>query len=227
MKFSALLSIVLAAALAACAGNGGSGSSAGASPRPTNPVDFPLFDGAEVLSAREFHETVQGEATGANGFLPGGAGTYDGHETVAGTQALMPVLEGWLHDLSDHPPAGYSLAVTGNGLDAVRDHTRAAGIDFAAFERTENGKQRGVVVLIVDPQLLDQKAGPMLGMISKFKLLPQSLRDPIDVQTKKETGFTVTEATNPDNPLGAAVLALDQLRSFGGQGVVLIDAVKQ
>jgi hypothetical protein len=37
----------------------------------------------------------------------------------------------------------------------------------------------------------------------------------------------VTEATNPDTPVGAAIGALAQLRDFGGRGVVLIDAVKQ
>ncbi len=53
------------------------------------------------------------------------------------------------------------------------------------------------------------------------------LRDPIDAQAKKQTGFTVSEATNPDTPVGAAVDSLDQLRDFGGNGIVLIDAVKQ
>jgi len=82
-------------------------------------------------------------------------------------------------------------------------------------------------VLVVDPQTLDAKAGPMLGVVGKFKLLPQSLRDSIDSQAKKQTGFTVSEATNPDSPIGAAVGALAQLRDFGGHGVVVIDAVKQ
>jgi hypothetical protein len=67
----------------------------------------------------------------------------------------------------------------------------------------------------------------MLGVVGKFKLLPQSLRDSIDAQAKKQTGISVTEATNPDTPVGAAIGALAQLRDFGGRGVVLIDAVKQ
>lgn len=156
-----------------------------------------------------------------------GAGTYDGHDVVAGTQAYMPALESWLGDLSAHPPAGYQLAMSGNGVDAVRTHTRALGIDFIAFEGTEPGKRHGVAVMVVDPQTLDEKAGPMLGLIDRFKHIPKMLRDPIDAQAKKQTGFSVTEATNPDTPIGAAVAALDQLRDFGGRGIVLIDAVKQ
>lgn len=159
--------------------------------------------------------------------LSQGAGTYDGHDVVAGTQAMMPALESWLGNLSANPPAGYRLAVTGNGVDAVRTHTRVLGVDFVAFEGTDPGKRQGVVVMVVDPQTLDEKAGPMLGLIGRFKHVPSMLRDPIDAQAKKQTGFSITEATNPDTPIGAAVAALDQLRDFGGRGIVLIDAVKQ
>jgi hypothetical protein len=156
-----------------------------------------------------------------------GAGTYKGHDVVAGTQAFMPALEAWLGDLSANPPAGYTIAVTGNGIDAVRTHTREIGFDFQAFTSLENGKRHGVVVMAVDPQLLDEKAGPMLGLIGRFKYMPKSLRDPFDAQVKRQTGFSLADAANPDTPVGAAVAALDKLRDFGGRGIVLIDAVKQ
>lgn len=217
-----------AVALAACSGGGHPGGAGQPSPQATNPVSFPLFDGAEVLSSRAWHETISSRPGVADSaLLSQGAGTYDGHDVVAGTQAMMPSLEAWLRDLDAHPPNGWTSAMSGNGVDAVRDHTREIGIDFAVFERPENGKQHGVVVLAVDPQTLDEKAGPMLGMIGKFKLLPQTLRDSIDGQAKKQTGFTVTELTNPDTPVGAAIAALDQLRDFGGRGIVIIDATKK
>jgi hypothetical protein len=57
--------------------------------------------------------------------------------------------------------------------------------------------------------------------------LPKAFRDPIDQQAKRQTGFTISEATDPDTPIGAAVAALSQLRDFGGRGIVIIDAVKQ
>lgn len=159
--------------------------------------------------------------------LSQGAGTYDGHDVVAGNQAYMASLESWLGDLSAHPPDGYALAMSGNSVEAVRTHTRALGIDFVAFEGSESGKRHGVVVMVVDPQTLDEKAGPMLGLIGRFKNMPKMLRDPIDAQARRQTGFSISEATNPDTPIGAAVAALDQLRDFGGRGIVLIDAVKE
>jgi hypothetical protein len=223
------IGIALVLAVAGCSGgNRGGGSGGGPSPSATNLVDFPLFDGATVLSSRTWHQTIVSRPGIADSaLLSQGAGTYDGHDVVAGTQAMMPSLEAWLRDLDGHPPQGYASVVHGGGVDAVRTHTRDLGVDFAVFERSENGKRHDIVVLAVDPQTLDSRAGPMLGVVGKFKLLPQSLRDSIDAQAKKQTGFTISEATNPDTPIGAAIGALGQLRDFGGRGVVLIDAVKQ
>jgi hypothetical protein len=231
MNHRSLAWIGIAAVLtvAGCSGgNRGEGSKGGPSPTATNPVDFPLFEGATVLSARAWHQTISSRpGIGDNALLTQGAGTYDGHDVVAGTQAMMPSLEAWLQDLDAHPPQGFASMVHGSGVDAVRSHTRNLGVDFAVFERLESGKRHDIVVLAVDPQTLDSRAGPVLGAVGKFKLLPQSLRDSIDAQAKKQTGFTISEATNPDTPIGAAVGALAQLRDFGGRGVVLIDAVKQ
>jgi len=223
---SALTAVAVAVALAACSGN--RAASSGASPSATNPVSFPLFEGAEILSSHAWRTTISKRPGIADStVLAQGAGTYDGHDVVAGTQAYMPVLEAWLARIGSDPPEGYRLAVSGNGVEAVRTHTRALGVDFVAFEGTGTAKPHGVVVMVVDPQTLDEKAGPMLGLIGRFKHMPSMLRDPIDAQAKRQTGFSITEATNPSTPAGAAVAALDELRDFGGRGIVLIDAVKQ
>jgi hypothetical protein len=213
--------------LAACLGGRG-GQAPHPSPAATDPIAFPLFAGAEILSSRAWRQTVTAAPNvGDRAVFAQGRGTYDGHDVVAGTQALMPSLEAWLNDLGAHPPAGYTLASAGPAVDAVRAHTQELGVDFAAFENTQNGKRHAVVVLAVDPQTLGERAGPMLGLVERFRLMPRMLRDPIDAQVKRETGFTLTEATDPDTPIGAAVAALDELRSFGGRGIVVIDAVKQ
>jgi hypothetical protein len=227
MKFNTLVLAVLLVPVA-CSGGSGSGGAASPSPQASNTIAFPLFDSSSVLASHSFSQTVSANGKGGlNDMLGQGAGKYDGHEVVAGTLAVMPALEAWLHDLQEHPPAGYTVAASGNGVEAVRERTRDMGLDFAVFQNTVGGKTHGVIVLAVDPKTLDQKAGPVLGMIGKFKLLPQSLRDPIDAQAKKQTGFTVTELTQPNTPLGAAVDSLDELRTFGGNGIVLIDATKQ
>jgi len=225
------LKLLILAALAlpaACSGGSGSSSSATPTPQPSSAIAFPLFAGSSVLASHAYTQKISAQSNGElNDVLTRSSGTYTGHEVTAGTLAVMPALEAWLHDLSVHPPAGYSVAASGSSVEAVRTRMRQMGVDFGVFQNTVDGKQHGVVVLAVDPSLLDQKAGPVLGMIGKFKLLPQSLRDPIDAQTKKQTGFTVTELTQPDTPIGAAIDSIDLLRSYGGRGLILIDATKQ
>ncbi|MBV9233023.1 MAG: hypothetical protein JO030_03180 [Candidatus Eremiobacteraeota bacterium] len=219
--------LVMLAALAACSG-GNESKGGNPSPKATNAIAFPLFEGANVLSTRSWRTTIRSSPGLADrSVFTQGAGTYAGHDVVAGTQAMMPALETWLADLSAQPPAGYSVALRGNGIDAVRAHTRDLGLDFVPFESSQNGKRHGVVVIAVDPGTLGDKAGPMLGLVGKFKLMPSTLRDPLDAQAKRQLGFSLSEAANPDTPIGAAVAALDQLRDFGGRGIVLIDAVKQ
>jgi len=218
-----LVALVAAATLGAC-----SGGSRGSEGSAANPVAFPLFGGSEVLSAHSWHDTIAARpGTADSAIFAQGAGTYDGHDVVAGTQAVMPALEAWLEDLGAHPPDDYRVAVTGSGIDAAREHARDLGLDFIAFENSEAGKRHGVVVMVVDPETLDAKIGPLLGLIGRFKHVPKMWRDPLDAQAKKQTGFSISEATDPDTPIGAAIAALDDLRNYGGRGIVLIDAVKQ
>lgn len=218
---------VLVAALSACT-NGAHGSSGGPSPAATNLIAFPLFEGSTVLASRQWKQVVPAHPNGTDrAIFAQGAGTYVGHDVVAGTQALLPALETWLGDLSNSPPSGYSIAIRGNGVEAVRTHTRDLGFDFEVFEDVENGKQHGVVAIVVDPQTVDEKAGPMLGLIGRIRNMPPMLRDPLDAQVRRQTGFSLTEAANPDTPLGAVIGAMGQLRDFGGRGIVLVDAVKQ
>ncbi len=225
MKYLAILLLVC---VTACSSSGGSSGHPSASPtaQPTNTIAFPLFAGSAVLSDRSFRETVTAAGARSSG-LAEGAGTYDGREVVAGTQAVMPALAAWIAQLDANPPTGYSDALSGSGIAAIRDHTRAFGLDFGVFEGTIGGKRHGVVVLAVDPQRLDRRAGPLLRAVGKYRLLPKMLRDPLDAQAKKELGFTVSQLTEPNTPLGAAVQSLDELRAYGGRGVVLIDAVKE
>jgi hypothetical protein len=227
VKHSCLAVLLAAGWLAGCS-NAKNSAEGTPSPTATNPISFPLFGGSDVLSAREWHNVISAHPGAVDSaFLAQGAGKYDGHDVVAGTQAMMPVLESWLDDLAVHPPPGYHVAITGNGIDAVRTHTRALGIDFDVFQGTEQGKTHGIAVMVVDPQTLDEKAGPMLGLVGRFKHVPSMLRDPLDAQAKKQTGFSISEAIDPETPIGAVIAALGELRDFGGRGIVLIDAVKQ
>ncbi len=82
-------------------------------------------------------------------------------------------------------------------------------------------------MVVLDPTTFEEKAGPVLSLIDKYSMLPQSFRDPIDAQAKARTGFTVSQALDPSQPIGAAIVAARTLRNANQRGVVLVDAVKK
>jgi hypothetical protein len=159
---------------------------------------------------------------GANG----SGAAVSGREVIAESSASLGTLEGWLHDVSANPPAGYTVAASGTGADAAHRRAQAMGLQFQVFSHQENGKTRGLVVVVLDPATFETKAGPVLSLIDEFSLLPPGFREPIDAQVKARTGFTVSQALDPSQPIGAALTAARTLRDSGQRGVVLVDAAK-
>ena len=212
-----LLAALMLAAVTACSQSthSQSQSSTAASPSPaaTNPTGFPLYAESTVLASKAWSQNS-------------GSQHYSGLEVVAQTPATMSQLNTWLKSVSANPPPGYSVAASGSGLDEAHARARAMGVDFQVFEHSVDGKRHGLVVVALDPIVFDQKAGPVLNALTQYKKLPQMFRDPIDSQVKARTGFTVSDALEPNTPIGAAVAAVDQLRSSGQRGVVLVDGTR-
>ena len=149
-----------------------------------------------------------------------------GKEVVAESGATMADLSTWMKGLASTPPAGYT-AVAMEGADSARTRARAYGVDFQAFNHTEGGKKHTTLVVAIDPATFNTKARPVLDLVSKYKMLPQALRDPIDAQMKSRIGYTASEALQPTNPIGAAIAAADELGSSGQRAIVVIDGIKQ
>jgi hypothetical protein len=221
MKAHVLGALALAFVVTACSSGGGStastaaSASAAASPAAQvgNPIDFPLGDGATVLHSGTFHAAAKGESA-------------SGTEVVAESTKSLQDLETWLKDASAQPPAGYTIAASGSSIDEAHRHAQAIGVDFAAFTHTAGGKSRKLVIVVLDPAVFDKKAGPALSLVDKYGMLPQNLKDSIDSQVKARTGFTVSEALDPSQPIGAALAAERQMRSSGQRAVVLVDVAK-
>ncbi len=67
-----------------------------------------------MLSSHEWHNTISSRPGAVDSTVfSAGAGTYDGHDVVAGTQALMPALEAWLGDLERASSGRLHLAIIG------------------------------------------------------------------------------------------------------------------
>ncbi|HEY9084564.1 MAG TPA: hypothetical protein VIN40_01280 [Candidatus Tyrphobacter sp.] len=208
--------LIVALALAGCAH--------GPAPQPASPVDFPLYRDSSVLVVRDWHHTLSPGERSALGIIGSGNEAYAGHEVVTATGSSFGEVAGWLRELDAHPPNGYHVTVWGSGVDEARERARNMGVDFGVFDRSESGVTHDVLVVTVDPDILQQKAGIMLSLISRFHDLPPFLRAPIDAQARAQTGFSVSDATDPTTPIGAAVDALGRLHDVHSRGVILIDA---
>lgn len=189
-------------------------SSGAPAPAATNPVDFPLYQQSTVIGSHAFKQTS-------------GNATLSGTEVIAENAATIAQLTDWIKTISATPPSGYTVMPSNSGYDTARAKAQSYGMDFAVFTHEVNGQRRHLVVLAVDPKTFDAKAGMVLSAIGKFKMLPQPMRDTIDSQVKSRTGYSVSDALNPDTPIGGAVQAVNTLNDSGQRGIVLIDGAKE
>jgi len=224
--------VPLAAAvlLAACSGaqNGQNAQTASSAAAPLhNPVDFPLYPGAALLSTHQFTQVIKADTSaGGSSIFQNGNGTYSGNEVIASTAASFDELSAWVDRLNGSPPAGYAAVETG-GDPNQRAQARRIGIAYALFKKPEAGRTRGLLLLAMDPTLVNQRFGSVLRLIGKYRALPAIMRDPIDNEVKARIGMTISQATAPESPVGAALSALDQFEHKNSRGIVVLDASKR
>lgn len=221
-----LVCVALAAAVLAGCGSGGSSGRSTPVPALHNPVDFPLYSGANVVSSHSFTQIVRADSASGNSVFAQGNGTYTGHEVIASSAASFNALADWLDRVNAAPPPGYSAVEPETNAEEQTQAERY-GISYATFKKKSGAATRGLLVIVLDPQRVNQRFGTILGMIDKYKALPAVLRGPIDNEAKARFGITISQATQPESPIGAALAALTDLEHKNSRGIVLVDAQKQ
>lgn len=189
-------------------------------------MDFPLYPNASVVTSHEFTQNIQAQTANGDSVFAAGNGTYNGHEVVASSPASFAELSDWVDKLASAPPSGYSSVETGSNPQE-RTQAQRYGIDYALFEKKSGNHTRGLLLIVMDPQRVNQRFGTVLGMISKYRSLPAVMRAPIDNEAKARIGMTLSEATAPESPIGAALAALNQLQNKDARGIVVVDAAKR
>lgn len=222
----ALFALAAAAALTAgCGGGNGPAQHAG-SPAPLhNPLDFPLYSNASIISTKSFTQVVRASSGSGSSAFAQGNGTYNGHEVIASSSAQFSALSAWLDTVNASPPDGYAAVEPDSNAEQAQ--AQRYGLDYAAFKKKSGTSTRGLLVIVMDPQRVNKRFGTILGMIDRYKALPEMLRAPIDKEAKARFGMTISQATQPDSPIGAALAALDELEHKNARGIVMIDAQKQ
>ncbi|MEO6913392.1 MAG: hypothetical protein ABI182_05170 [Candidatus Baltobacteraceae bacterium] len=237
-KLLSAAALAAAALLAACSSHTASqsagnetgtvaGQAASSAAPIANPIDFRLYSGSKVLAAKDFTQAVNTTGGGkGTSVLSQGNGNYAGHEVIASTAASFADLSKWVDAFDTTPPAGYTKVTTGN-IATAREQAKKIGVDFNAFQKTDNGKHVGLLVVALDPAEVNKKLGTVLAMISQYKMLPGPMKAAIDGKVKAQTGFSITEATQPDSPIGATLGSLEDFQHSNSRGIVLINATKQ
>ncbi len=205
----------------------GEGTPAATAAPIANPIDFQLYSGSKVLAAKDFTQAVntKGGDTGGS-VLSAGNGNYAGHEVIASTAASFADLSKWVDGFDATPPAGYTKVTSGD-IATAREQAKKIGVDFNAFQKTDKGKHVGLLLVAMDPTEVNRKLGSVLAMIAKYKMLPGPMKSAIDGKVKAQTGFSITEATQPDSPIGATLDSLNDFQHSNSRGIVLISAAKQ
>ena len=226
-----IASVLLAASLAACSEKAQAPSSVAPTHAPSlaNTTGIPLYAGSRVVDTRDFTQVVNrtNAAAASNGdVLMTANGTYKGTELVAASGASFSELQGWVDQVGAKPPVGYTR-VQSSDLQDASDNASRYGIAFTVLKKEENGKPTGIIVMVMDPTRVTRRLGPALSLISKYQSMPSALRSVIDEKVKQQTGFTVTEATQPDSPLGVALGALDEFSHSDQRAIVVVNARKE
>lgn len=219
--------IACAFVLASCSSQQNQPASTPAPKALHNTSGFPLYPGASIVTTHAFTQNVQIVNASQNGSIfSGGNGVYTGNEVIAATPASFSDLSAWIAQLAQSPPQGYVSVENGNNPD---EETQAQqyGLDYATFKKKEGSSTHGVLVIAMDPQRVNQRFGRILGMIAKYRALPEVMREPIDNAAKARIGMTITQATQPDSPIGAALSALNEFQHKDARGIVVIDAAKR
>src|SRR5215470_3742055 len=219
----ALLFACAALVAAGCAKNNqsASGPAEGQSPGAlANNTDLPLYEGAVVIDARQFQQTVDPSKDKSSPFASLGPGTYLGKESVASTPATVADLDKWLDQQGAAPPSGYKKQ---NVPSSVASTAHRYGIDFVAFT---SGNSKGATIIVMDPKLVTAKLGPVLKMLENYQNMPEPLKQGMDQQVKARTGWTISEMTDRSAPLGAAIAAMNEFKNSDKRAIILVSAEK-
>src|SRR5690348_14673964 len=225
MNRSMIAALAVLAMLAAGCSNQQSSSSAPGANAPAgaiaNPTDFPLAADAKILAAKPFNQTVTAGGRGGT-VLSQGAGTYSGHSVIAEATGSIADAKAWLAKTEGSPPAGYTRVSASQDPKAVAVAAKY-GVTYGVFK---NGA-KGAVIAVIDTKVAHAKLGFLIGLADKYKMLPESMRGPIDDQVKQRLGMSITDALDPSAPVGMTLEALRTVNATDRPAIVEVDAAKQ
>ncbi|HEY4441215.1 MAG TPA: hypothetical protein VGN14_12225 [Candidatus Elarobacter sp.] len=192
-------------------------------PDRSNPSDFPVYPGSTVVESAPVDYGAMFAIIKKNDPSAKVPGNWRGHEVVFSTGASFAALKSWVGQLKTAPPLGMHVTSSAGGFTFKGDGENGTASAGQLFQTAD--AKRAVFVLALDPKAVRQSLGPALDMIDKYNALPPMLRGPVDDQTKKQLGYSVSEMLDRRSPIG---IVFATLRTMSGdrRAIVLIDESK-
>lgn len=206
---------------AGCSRNQQQATAPGESASPAvvaNTTDLPLYEGATVIHAGQFQQTLDPSKDPTSPFSSLGRGTYNGNTVVASSPAAVADLQKWLDQLRTSPPSGYRTVPMPSSVQSI---ARRYGIDFVPFV---SGSTRGAFIVVMDPKVVTVRLGPVLRVLDQYNSLPAPLKRGMDSSIQRRTGWTISELTDQSAPVGAAIAAMSRFKDSNERAIVLVNA---
>jgi hypothetical protein len=222
---STLVAAVLAGALLCACAHRDVRQESGPQPRHAvgNPSDFPLYPRSVVVTVVPVNSAQIFAAMKASDPSIDLPRNFRGHEIIAETGASMKQLDAWISGLTQAPPHGFHKVSDRDGSATFSSKERDVAFG-ANFESSSGG--RSVFVIAADPRKLRESLGPAFALIDNYQAVPGMLRGPLDDQSKKEFGYSITEMLDSKSPVGAAIATLKRMQSADRRAILLIDESK-
>jgi len=185
-----------------------------------NPSNFPLYPHSVVVtvvpvSSAQIFAAMKASDPSAD--LPK---NFSGHEIIAETGATLKQLDAWITALEAAPPRGFhKVSQHDSNFSTHRDVALGA-----SFENASGG--RSVFIIVADPRKLRDALGPAFALIDNYQAVPGMLRGPLDTESKKNFGYSVTEMLDAKSPVGAALATLKRMQSGNRRAILIIDESK-
>jgi len=197
------------------------GSEPGHGP-PANPSSFPLYPSSQVVTVVPVNSAQMFAAIKASDPKADLPKNFRGHEVIAETGASMAQLRTWVNGLKSSPPSGlHHVEDRGGHSSGTSFGTTSDGAVGVQFESSDGG--RSVFVVAANPKKIREQLGPAFTLIDSYSAVPGVMRGPIDDQSKRQLGYSVTEMLDAKSPVGAVIATLKRMQSTDRRAILIID----
>jgi hypothetical protein len=222
-------SIVLVLFLAGCSKS----SPFGAVPAAQPTSAFPVFTPSVVDTVGKYDDSSDVTQLGSSFFGQGSDAAYPyiGTQELLKTNASIATLDGWVTQLIQAPPGDLlpgTAKATPDDMKSDKPFVDAlTTFGLVPVELSTKDRSRVVMIIVLDPKLVASRAAAVLEVLDMYEKLPAPLRGGMEQSTKKLVGFSASDLTNTNTPMGMIIYAAKNWKDEDTRAIVLVDATRQ